>query len=553
MTGRASFHVRIECGRRVGAGFLVTRRLVLTCAHVVQDADTATVVFPGHRDLGDVTARVFFRGGWQGHRDDPGDLAVLELEREVPVRPAVFAPPGAERRDPAPELIAYGFPGALPKGVLASYRAVPGPLIAGEWVQLEALTAHGQTLVGGFSGAAATLSDGTVVGMVTSTTSTHVGRMLPVEVLARHWEGLGGLVPAPAPPPDAGRLELLLGRAERLGLDCDPNRLYASSVDPFAPEPEELFHTLRQAADYVRREVPGVGAEDRFADQLERALEERLTPLPGRVPGPRPAAASAWTPIVVELARSGAGPDQVTVEVSAYRDGHRRPVGTRRVPQDAVPAYVQERVDAAFNQLDRDAEALLAFVLPYEWLDKPVAQWECSAYDPTPLGCAHPVVVAERSRHRSSRARHELSKKWQELDARSDARLHRVACGTRENPRSLRMRLRDEAAALAGFTSVGEHFRAGLSAPVPVLLWRRTGCPGDDHAGACAGTAFLERLAESVEGVSPAELPRRVMDLREEAYAADDPEGHWAREVQVLWDDPRCFPEPAACLHSPVG
>ncbi|MFK0118524.1 trypsin-like peptidase domain-containing protein [Streptomyces sp. NPDC090994] len=631
--GTAAWHARIRCGREVGAGFLVTERLLLTCAHVVvrHGTEPVTVSFPGHRDLGDLTARVVDRGPWREDSDDRGDLVVLELAREVSVRPAVFAPPGAAHR--APELVAYGFPSRLDDGVLATYRAVPGPLIADEWMQLEALTAHGQTLVGGFSGAAVTLRDHSVVGMVVSTTGSHVGRMLPVEVMARYWKGLGDLMPAPRPGPDAGRLETLLRRAERVRPDCDPNRLYASAVDLFAPQPERPFTSLRQAAEYVRTEVPDLAAEDRFADGLQRVLDEWAAGRPLRAPGPRGAAPAAdhrfaddqypghrltderhaghrsvddrhpghpypadgrtarahaagsrheepvgrvprgpvgapastpgpsWAPIVVELVRSGAGADQVTVEVSAYRGGHRRPVGTRRLPQDAVRSYVQDRVDEAFNHLDRDAEALITFVLPAEWLNEPVAHWACSAYDSTPLGCAHPLVVAERARHRSGRLRHELTKRWQELDGASGVRLHRVECGTRENSRSLRPRLRD--AALAGFAAppaaVREHFATGLHFPVPVLLWRRSDCPDDDHGhhgdrgGPCAGTAFLDRLTESVDGVPPAELPRRVLDLREEAYAADDPEGHWAREVQLLWDDPRCFSEPAACLHSPVA
>ncbi len=42
------------------------------------------------------------------------------------------------------------------------------------------------------------------------------------------------------------------------------------------------------------------------------------------------------------------------------------------------------------------------------------------------------------------------------------------------------------------------------------------------------------------------------MELRMAAEAAEVPEEHWARDVQLLWDDPRCFPEPAASLRSPV-
>ncbi|MEU9557313.1 trypsin-like peptidase domain-containing protein [Streptomyces fumanus] len=546
----AAWHARIACGKEVGAGFLVSARRLLTCAHVVRDSgsEPVTVAFPGRADLGELPAAVAVHGGWREGATDRGDLAVLELDRDVPLPPAVFAPPGAERGTPAPELIAYGFPRGYDEGMLASYRALPGPLIAGEWVQLEALTAHGQPLAGGFSGAAVTLGDGTVVGMVTAVAGARdvrVGRMLPVEVMARYWPGLGELVPTPGHRADAlRRLYALVRQAERAGLDCDPDRLYASAMDPFDPRPEQGFGSLWAAAAYVQWEVPDPAAVARFADRLQALLDD---------PPPRP---SAWSPIVVEIGHSGAGADQVTVEVSAYRDGRRHPVGARRLPRTAVRGYVQERIDEAFTRLDPGAEELLTFVLPREWLNEPVAHWPCSADDPTPLGCAYPLVVTDRSRHRSGRLRHQLSKKWRKLDNSPGAPLHRVDCGTRERPPSLRKKLREEVE-LAGFAApppaAGEHFEVGLNVPVPVLLWPRTGCPGDGHDGPCSGTAFLDRLTESVVGVPPAELPTLVRELRETADADEDPDSHWAREVQLLWDDPRCFPAPPAALHSPVG
>lgn len=260
---------------------------------------------------------------------------------------------------------------------------------------------------------------------------------------------------------------------------------------------------------------------------------------------------------MVEIDHSGAGPEQVTVEVSAYREGHRRRVGSRRLARSAVREYVQQRIDEAFSQLSSDAEELVTFVLPREWLNEPVAHWERGAEDSTPLGCAYPLVVVDRSRHRSGGLRHQLAKKWQKLDSCPGARLHRVDCGTTERPPSLRRRLREDDADLAGFSfppaTARPHFEAGLNSPVPVLVWSRTGCGDIRHEGPCSGKVFLDRLAASVAGVRPSELPRHVMELREAADADEDPDAHWAKHVQLLWDDPRCFPEPAASLHSPVA
>lgn len=549
----AAWHARIVCGNEVGAGFLVSPRRVLTCAHVVRrSGDSAvTVTFPQCGELGEVAATVVVDGGWAGGPTDPGDLAVLELDRAVPLSPATFAPPDAEYGEPAPTLTAYGFPKGHDEGLLAPYQAVSRTLIADEWVQLVAATGHGPTLTAGFSGAAVTLPDNRVVGMVTSIAGGRdgrTGRMLPTRVMARYWPELGSLVPTPGHRPDVKqRLYALVERAVGAGLAIDPDQLYCDAVYPHGPSlPPGGFPSLWWAARYVQWEVSDPEAVTRFANRLTQLLD---TPARSRT--------GAWSPILVELGRSGAGTDQVNVEVSAYRDGQRLPVGGLRLPRAEVRTYVQERLDKAFARIAPGSEELIIFVLPREWLNEPVAHWECSADDSTPLGCVHPLVVTDRSRHHSHRLRHQLTKKWQQLDTRTEAAVHRVDCGARERPPSLRKRLRDDNAHLAAFAApppaVEEYFEVGINFPVPVLLWPRTGCLGPEHETPCDGSAFLDELAASIAAVPPAELPHHVRALRETADASDDPGRHWATAVQLLWDDPRCCPEPAASLHSPVA
>ncbi|MFG2605585.1 trypsin-like peptidase domain-containing protein [Streptomyces sp. NPDC048514] len=636
----AAWHARIVCGNEVGAGFLVAARRVLTCAHVVRWSDQAavTVSFPHAGELGELSASVVAHGGWAGEATDPGDVAVLELDRDVLLAPAGFAPPDAAYTEPYPRLIAYGFPAGYDEGTLAEYQAVSGQLIAGEWLELVAWHGHGQPLEAGFSGAAATLPDGRVVGMVTASSGTpqvRKGRMLPLDVMARYWPELGELVPTPGHRDDARRrLYALLRRVADAGRAGDPNRLYTAAVGAFGPPlPPGGFSSLWAAAAYVQWEVPDPEAVSRFADRLRELLDGGPAEPPQRpappayfgLSGPRAASgspepsgfpgapaspassgspascvSSVWSPVVVEIDHSGAGPDQVTVEVSAYRDGQRRPVGAGRLPRAAVRAYVQSRIDEAVAHLAPHADELVTFVLPREWLNEAVARWECSAEDSTPLGCAYPLVVTDRARHHSGRLRHQLHKKWQRLDSGRGLEVHRVECGTQERPPSLRKRLWDGDAGLAGFAAppaaARQYFEVGLTVPVPVLLWSRTGCPGggrenapssggghgtppgtghgdahgsghegrpgtghEDRHGSghedarCPGNAFLDQLTASVADVPAAELPRHILSLRLTADAADEPELHWARDLQLLWDDPRCFPEPAASLHSPVA
>ncbi|WP_128428249.1 trypsin-like peptidase domain-containing protein [Streptomyces cyaneus] len=641
MTGLkgAEWHARISCGGRVsGAGFLVAPDKVLTCAHVVENSgfDPVTVTFPQRPGDAPAAARVVAHGGWDGRVNELGDLAVLELDREMAIAPASLAPADAAHGDR--KLVAYGFPAGYDEdGTIAEFRTVAAQLlISGEWVQLEAWSGHGQPLAVGFSGAAVALVDtGQVIGMVTAAARPHgvrTGRMMPTHVLARYWPDLSALVPIPgsahlrgtpspghayvdgapgrdlapphgvptprpahwAPPgpahwtppgpahapgmpaphavpdldvpppcpaphhhtptpspghPDGPRLRALVEKAARAGLDCDPVRLYAAAAGPFDPlPPVEGFGSLWSAAWFVLCEVDDPGTVTRFAERLDALLT-----------APPPAETGA---ILVELGHSGAGDDLVRVEVSAYSAGRRHPVPAETVPRSRLRAYVQERIEDAFCHLTPGADELIAFALPRDWLDWPVDRWEKGPDDDTPLGCVHPVVVTDHARRRTS-TRHILTSAWQRLDSRTGARVHRVACGGAEDPRKLRLALVQSEVCLAGFGATPRsartrpHFETSLTAPAPVIVWSRQGCDPDqaDCAGSadCPGTAFLEALDGLATRVPPAQLPRQVLGLRQRADAEDD---HWARDIQLLWDDPRRFTDPhATAVHtrSPVA
>ncbi|CAM5380269.1 Serine protease OS=Streptomyces alboniger OX=132473 GN=CP975_30500 PE=4 SV=1 [Streptomyces alboniger] len=143
---------------------------VLTCAHVVRGQSTGlTVTFTERPGSPAVPARVVAHGGWVGG-GHLGDLAVLELDQEMPIAPAALAPVGTAHGVTAPrKLVVYGFPVGFDEGTLAEYRITAPQLINREWIQLEAWQPGGQPLAPGFSGSAVTLVDtGEVVGMVTA-------------------------------------------------------------------------------------------------------------------------------------------------------------------------------------------------------------------------------------------------------------------------------------------------------------------------------------------------------------------------------------------------
>ncbi|WP_369237140.1 trypsin-like peptidase domain-containing protein [Streptomyces sp. R21] len=578
----ASWHARISCGRETGAGFLVTDRHILTCAHVVARSrtDDVTVSFgvpfaDGKRDL---RAQVVAHGGWDGRDTDPGDVAVLELDHPVPLKPAEFATPSDAYGDPPRRLLAYGFPKRYDEGTLAEYRATGDQLIAGEWVQLEAWAAHGQPLVPGFSGAAVTLAEsGRVVGMVSAAARSpeiRNGRMLPAHVMARYWPRLGELIPTPEyGRGDKERLRRLIEAvAERGGPRCELERLFRDAVGPLGPPlPPHGFASLWDAAWYLLSEVPDSGAAARFAARLADFVEDAPTrsalrswPRPRRYPAPPrpPAVAPGWSPILVEIAPSGSGEGQFLVEVSAYNGRHRRVVGSRPLPVDGVRPYVLERIDEAYHELEPGARELIAFVLPRRWLNADVAHWKRSTDDDSPLGAFAPLVVMDLERRRSGGLQHKLLQKWRHLDAQPGARLHRIDCGAvGQDPVKLTIGLR-RGADMVGFGTppradgTRRLFQASLNAAVPVMLWPRTGCRGEHRGGAhgdCTGAVFLDRLAEHLAGLPPGELPSHIHELRETAYASDAPEPHWAYDLALLWEDPRCLPDPVGYLHSPVG
>ncbi|MYV56050.1 trypsin-like serine protease, partial [Streptomyces sp. SID3212] len=218
MRASPAWHARIDVeGAVEGAGFLVTDDTVLTCAHVVGRWPRAEVVFPGARELGPVAAEVVARGVWAGGDTDPGDLAVLRLDRPVGIAPAVFAPLDDPYATPPPKLIAYGFSqGYEEEGVQTELRATSHLLIRDEWAQLEYWRGYGQQADRGFSGAAVMVeTSGQVAGMVVSQDAvTRNCRMIPARVLARHWAPLADRVPTPGyRREDTRRLRELIERA----------------------------------------------------------------------------------------------------------------------------------------------------------------------------------------------------------------------------------------------------------------------------------------------------------------------------------------------------
>jgi hypothetical protein len=569
-------------GPLTGAGVLVSDREVLTCAHVVHGADTAQVQLVAHPGLDPLAARVVLRGPWPRLPGGAGDVAVLELDRPLPDRtaaPAPFAALHQWARPPAPALVAYGFPAGHDTGLGSEIRLTRGGFrIAGELMQLEH-EGTGMPLSPGFSGGPVVIAGtGEVVGLVTAALDTvgvlrgpeergrpavRLGQMLPLAEAARYVPQLADRLPGAALAAGAVReLRLLLDAGPP---PADPLGLYRVAVGPLgAPDPPIRPTALWDAAWYLLCEVPrpprGPHPVLAFARQVaeadpdgerRRGLLDWLERYGERPPGGARRRAR-WRPILVEITPSGAGPAMFHVAVSAVRDGRIGAAETRTVPRPRLAGAVRDRIDHELGRLEPDGAELVIFSLPRRWLTQPVHTWTRRRTDYGPLGADHAVVVVDAQRRADPAARRHLELKWEQLRSRPGTRLHLLRCTELPDDKRLYHRLRPpertELPALPGPPRGAPYeplLAAALRAGAPAVLWAQHPC-GSDHGRdpTCRSDRFLARLAEELADVAPADLPRRVRELRHEAEEAPDPAGHWAAGLVLLWEDPSVLPGP---------
>jgi hypothetical protein len=300
--------IRAANGRTVGAGFLVTEKQVLTCAHVVAQAlglpDNAPeapkgevlldfpLVAPEQR----LTARVVC---WQPARPDgSGDVAGLELMDDPPAGTSPIRLVKAEEPWGHP-FRAFGFPAGFDNGVWASGRML-GREATG-WLQIEDVKQTGYFVAPGFSGGP--VWDETLDGVVGMTVAADTRQgvraafIIPTDRLVAAWPALATW--AIPPCPYRGLLAFreqdapfFFGReafTERLVETVEGHALTVAVVGPSGSGKSSvvfagLLPRLRQAHDKNRDEDwtiarlrPGSQPFDELANALLPLLEPEMT------------------------------------------------------------------------------------------------------------------------------------------------------------------------------------------------------------------------------------------------------------------------------------
>ena len=194
MPAAAIARLRDPAGAVAGAAFLVTRDLVLTCAHIVERrGDGPLTVEFALRAGGTATVAAEVAGVTPIAPDGGGDIAVLRLLGPRPdgVRPAWLTVADTVWGQ---QVRLFGFPAALEDYGMWTAAELRDRQAAG-WLQIES-AAEGRGVGPGFSGAPAWSPDlGGVVGMVVAV-DDRTGYLIPARTLVAEYPALAA--------PDAG-------------------------------------------------------------------------------------------------------------------------------------------------------------------------------------------------------------------------------------------------------------------------------------------------------------------------------------------------------------
>lgn len=538
-------------GPALGAGFLIAESRVLTCAHVVLDCDEVWVTFSTGEAINGTVRRLT---SWQ-EQNDPGDLAVIDLEDPVAIRPAAFASAEETRTLLGHKLYALGFPrGHDTSGIYAEFGTDEQLHLSGEWLLVNLISDHLQHLDRGFSGAAVTRADtGRVVGMITDaelSKSGTTGRILPLDQIRHYCEELDDLLTL-----DWGGIEdhdrqTLRRMVAGVRTARPVKQIHAAAFPEWRPTPD--FISVWDAIRYVVEEQSGELRLTIFLTALlpwlPQPSRDRLDAWMTRVLGPAaPRDSLKYVPssIIVRLDRATRQPYALTFYT--FVAGALRPAGET----------VQVRNESQFRrQLEENLPGLLAadlqgdwfveLALPTSWLGKPYDQWYIDRVSRIRLR-RYPVVVRDVRRLQMPLLRNATTARWRALRSGGVTNTQVIDCSNHYDRDEFQEWLEDSrevGVLIYAASPTSKQMDASLCAGIPIMLWpRRAPCTRDSQTG-CVCVRFLADLGDLVSRTRPDELPTEVMHVRLQAAAPDAHSDHCGRDLTLFWDDPARMPDP---------
>jgi hypothetical protein len=267
-------------GKVVGAGFLVSQKYILTCAHVVADAlgiarNTAEMPnaeirldFPLLAAKQLFTAKIVF---WRPV--NPGefaeDIAALELETS-PLNTAQPARLVASKELWGHPFRVLGFPKNQPNGVWAAGEIRAG--LANGWVQLEDIKQQGYALEPGFSGAPIWNEQlqgvaGMAVAAEMERAAAKAAFIIPTQVLVTAWSELGEQVLS---------IETVQQQWSTVKPASKNAKVFISyrSQDPDLTLAQQFYEALKAAGHEVFMAGESIRLGENWPERIDRELEQ---------------------------------------------------------------------------------------------------------------------------------------------------------------------------------------------------------------------------------------------------------------------------------------
>lgn len=212
-------------------------------------------------------------------------------------------------------------------------------------------------------------------------------------------------------------------------------------------------------------------------------------------------------------------------------------------------AELEFRVDDVIVEAERawaghGGTVAVEFLLPRALLQLPVHRWhkEHASGDPRPLCLDYPIVVRSLERMRSAHWHRMWHDRWQTLMEdpapervyfcqQSDLQERHRIDAILSSPQWTLMVLTMGPGSVPAGGSGADELTAALRAGLPALIW---------HSEA-SSDVLREIVPRLVEGDGMSDLPGRVHAARLATFqaASEEFDAHVARDLVVLWDDPR--------------